>query len=452
MRNLYLRFFVSFWSAMLLVLAVTVAITIWMAIQRREGELDRQDLLAREASSVLASDGVPGLRDWLLVQLPQLRPDRIYVLDAHGQDLLGRPVPAYLQARVGRGPFPDQPREDREARLLSQLISPNDETFALSLSTQRIGPWGIFGGPETPLIAGIVTLLVSAVVCYLLSRFLSAPIQQLRSATHSIAAGNLGVQVASSVGKRRDELAMLAIDFDAMAARLRTLIESQQQLLRDVSHELRSPLARLQMALGLARRPHANLDNELDRIEQEAQRLDELIGEILSLCRLDEPGRVLQQEPVALEELLEILCENARFEADPRDVRVHLQLEPGLTVSGDRELLYRAIENVLRNAVRFSPDGGLVSVHAVRAARGGAEIRIRDQGPGVPAALLERIFEPFYRVAAARDRDSGGYGIGLAITARVVKLHGGTVHAANADGTGGLIVTLQMPAKPLPPG
>lgn len=447
MRNLYLRFFVSFWSAMLLVLTVTVAITVWMAIQRREGELDRQDLLAREASTVLASDGVPGLRDWLLVQLPQLRPDRIYVLDAHGQDLLGRPVPAYLQARVGRGPFPDRPGEDREARLLSQLVSPNDETFALSLSTQRIGPMGVFGGPETPLVAGVVTLLVSAVVCYLLARFLSAPIQQLRNATHSIADGNLGVQVATSLGKRRDELALLAIDFDAMAARLRTLIESQQQLLRDVSHELRSPLARLQMALGLARRPQANLDNELDRIEQEAQRLDELIGEILSLCRLDDPARVMQHEDVALEELLETLCENARFEAEARNVRVDLQLDPALHVSADRELLFRAVENVLRNAVRFSPEGGLVTVHALGTA-GGIEINIRDQGPGVPEALLERIFEPFYRVAAARDRDSGGYGIGLAITARVMKLHGGSTQATNADGTGGLIVTLRLPQHP----
>lgn len=445
MRNLYLRFFVSFWSAMVVVLAVTVTIAVWLAIERREGELDRQDQLARQASSVLASEGVPGLRDWLLMQLPQLRPDRLYVLDSHGQDLLGRPVPVYLQARVGRGPYPDLLPQDREARLLSQLISPNDETFALSLSTQRIGPLGILGGRETPLITAAVTLLVSAVVCYLLARFLSAPIQQLRNATHSIAAGNLGVHVASSVGRRRDELALLAIDFDAMAARLRTLIEQQQQLLRDVSHELRSPLARLQMALGLARRPQADLGKELDRIEHEAQRLDELIGEILSLCRLDDPARVLQHEEVALEEVLDTLCENARFEADAHQVRVDLQLDPGLAVSGDRELLYRAIENVLRNAVRFSPQGGLVTVHATRA-DGDIEISIRDQGPGVPEALLGRIFEPFYRVAAARDRDSGGHGIGLAITARVMKLHGGSARAANADGAGGLIVTLRLPA------
>lgn len=445
MRNLYLRFFFSFWSATLLVLAVTVAVTIWMAIQRRDGEAERQDQLARQASAVLASDGVPGLRDWLLMQLPQLRPDRLYVLDSRGQDLLNRPVPVYLQARIGRGPYPTLSGDYREARLLSQLVSSNDETFALSLSTQRIGPFGIFGSWETPLIAAIVALLVSAVVCYLLARFLSAPIQQLRNATRSIAAGNLGVQVASSIGRRRDELALLAIDFDAMAARLRTLIEQQQQLLRDVSHELRSPLARLQMALGLARRPQADLGKEFDRIEQEGQRLDELIGEILSLCRLDDPGRVVQREDVALDELLEALCENARFEADPQHVRVDLQLDPGLAVSGDRELLYRAIENVLRNAVRFSPEGGLVTVHAARV-DGDIGISVRDQGPGVPEVLLERIFEPFYRVAAARDRDSGGYGIGLAITARVVRLHGGSVRATNADGTGGLMVAMRFPA------
>jgi two-component system sensor histidine kinase CpxA len=229
-----------------------------------------------------------------------------------------------------------------------------------------------------------------------------------------------------------------------MAERLRALLASHRELLRDVSHELRSPLARLQIALGLARRPNADLEQEFDRIELETARLDELIGEILSLSRLDDPARTLVAEPVNLEELLETLVENARIEADLRSIQLQLNALPGLSVEGDRELLFRAVENVLRNAVRFSPNGTLVEVTAERAADQ-AVIRIRDHGPGVPQEALARIFEPFFCVAQARDRESGGYGIGLAITARVAALHGGSVRAANAAPSGlALEITLPL--------
>jgi signal transduction histidine kinase len=445
-RNLYLRFFFSFWTAMVVVLAITVMATLWIANERRDRETERQDELARDASAVLASDGVPGLRDWLLQQLPLQRPDRVYVIDDSGHDLLGRPVPDFLQARVGRRPFPiPTQRGSRDERLLSRLVAPSNESFALSLSVQRppFGLFGPFGSLETPIIAAVLTLLVSTIVCFWLARFLSAPIKLLRNATHSIAAGDLNVRVSGLLGKRRDELATLAVDFDVMAVRLRALLESHQQLLRDVSHELRSPLARLQIALGLARRPNANLNQEFDRIEREAQRLDDLIGEILSLCRLDDPARTLRIDDVAIDELLETLVDSARIEAEPRSVDIALQAPAGLSVQGDRELLYRAVENVLRNAVRFSPDHGRVEVSAQTLATGVCVV-IRDHGPGVPADSLQRIFEPFYRVGEARDRDSGGHGIGLAITARVVRLHDGTVTAANQPG-GGLEVILSLP-------
>jgi signal transduction histidine kinase len=236
---------------------------------------------------------------------------------------------------------------------------------------------------------------------------------------------------------------MLAVDFDAMAARLRTLLEGRQQLLRDVSHELRSPLARLQIALGLARRPGANLAQELDRIDEEAQRLDEMIGEILSLARLDDPMPKIATEPVLIDELLEEVCENARVEGDTRGIRVALEAAAGLQVMGDREQLYRAIENVVRNAIRYSPDQRLVTVKASLSDQA-VLIRVQDQGPGVPEALLQKIFEPFFRVSDARNHDSGGNGIGLAITARVVALQGGTVQAAN-DPDGGLIMEIRLP-------
>lgn len=452
MRNLYLRIFISFWTAMVLVLTFTVMATLWLADERVEREQGRQDQLAHEASAVLAASGIPGLRDWLARESARVAPDRLFVLDHQGADLLGRRVPDFLRARFGRaslaGRPPEPPSETRDVRWLSQLVTSNNETYALSLLRMRRGPFGVMSSTETPIIAVIITLLVSTVVCFLLARYLSDPIRHLRAATRSIADGDLGVRVSSLMGSRRDELAMLALDFDVMAERLRGLLESHRELLRDVSHELRSPLARLQIALGLARRPEANLEQEFDRIERETGRLDELIGEILSLSRLDDPARTVVAEPVNLAELLETLLENARLEADARSIELKLEPSPVLIVDGDRELIDRAIENVLRNAVRFSPDGAVVEVTVEQRSRQ-AVVRIRDHGPGVPAESLERIFEPFFCVAKARDRDSGGYGIGLAITARVAALHGGSVCARN-DARGGLSVEICLPLRTVP--
>ncbi|HWG77650.1 MAG TPA: ATP-binding protein [Steroidobacteraceae bacterium] len=452
MRNLYVRIFLSFWTAMVLVLTLTVAVTLWLSGQRMQRLQARQDELAREASMVLTSQGVPGLRNWLQREIP-LQPahDRLYVLDQHGVDILGRLVPEFLLAQVGHRPQPQRVSQPTRAigdlafgdlRLLSQLVSPTNETYALSL-VHRFNLFGVFGFTETPIVALLATLLAATCVCFLLARYLSDPVRHLRAATRSIAAGDLRVRVSSLIGRRHDELALLAYDFDAMAERLRNLIDSQRQLLRDVSHELRSPLARLQIALGLARRPHANLDQELDRIEQEAQRLDELIGEILSLSRLEDPARELIAEPVDLEELLEALADNARVEAEPRFVRVDLAVPSALSVAGDRELLFRALENVVRNALSHAPNGSTVELSA-RAEGGQVIIRVSDQGPGVPPDLLERIFEPFFRVGKARDRDTGGHGIGLAITSRVVGLHAGTVRARNLP-AGGLQVEIVLP-------
>jgi two-component system sensor histidine kinase CpxA len=467
MRNLYLRFFTAFWIAMVLVLACTVVATSWLADERRDAQIEqenqRQDSVQREAQAVLQGDGVDGLKEWLQRQQRQWNSqgnrDWLYVVDEQGHDLAfsGRPVPPNILARIGRAPFPSGPgnaTERRTERPLSILKEPaTGASYVLSLSSPRMRPtgvFGLFGSPDFPVIWAALALIISAVVCFLLARFLSAPIKLLRDATHSIAAGNLDVRVSNLMGKRRDELGALAIDFDAMAVRLRTLLNSQQTLLRDVSHELRSPLARMQIALGIARRPGANIDQGFDRIEQEAQRLDELIGEILSLCRLDDPARTIHAEAVEVDELLETLVDDALIEAEPKQVKLQLQQQtPGLVLQGDRELLHRAIENVLRNAVRFSPADGIVLVSVERSGNF-VSISIRDRGQGVPEAHLEKIFEPFHRVAEARDRASGGHGIGLAITSRVVALHNGTVTAANANG-GGLLVTIKLPASSATP-
>jgi two-component system, OmpR family, sensor kinase len=453
MRNLFLRFFLTYWLAFVLVGMASFFATQSLAEQRREAEYARQEQLAETARAVLVSRGASGLHQWLQDSVSQADPDSLlFIVDDRGNDLLQRQLPGFVRARLGRpDALPPQLSDAanralaREVRIV-KLLGPAGEAFDLYFGSRRrlMNPFGTFR--ETQWIASALTLLVSAGLSLLLARYFTRPIRVLRDATHSIAAGNLSVQVAGLMSGRRDELGALAVDFDAMAVRLRVLLEARQTLLRDVSHELRSPLTRLQIALGLARRPGANLSQELERIEREAQRLEDLIGEILSLSRLDDPVRQLEREDVDMHELLDTLCESARLEGAPRQVSVQLLCPANLRLQGDHELLYRAVENVLRNAVRFSPQGGEVRVHAAARADN-VSVSIDDQGQGVPAEATRRIFEPFYRVGTARDRDSGGHGIGLAIAARVITLHNGHIDAANLP-AGGLRVNILLPLNP----
>jgi two-component system, OmpR family, sensor kinase len=224
---------------------------------------------------------------------------------------------------------------------------------------------------------------------------------------------------------------------------LRANRSATTQLLRDISHELRSPLARMRVALGLARQPPADLTRQLDRLEREIERLDSMISQVLKLARLHGTDALLERERFELDDVIEEVVRDANFEGAVKNCRVSLQGAANNAVLASRELLRSAIENVLRNAVRYSPNDSTVEMQIARAGNG-LEIVIRDHGPGVPAADLERIFEPFYRVAESRDRDSGGEGIGLAITSQVMKAHGGSAGAVNAN-SGGLEVRLSLP-------
>jgi two-component system sensor histidine kinase CpxA len=285
--------------------------------------------------------------------------------------------------------------------------------------------------------------LVSTVICFFLTRHLVGPIDRLRQATREMSAGNLSVRMAPRLKGRQDDLALLAADFDNMAERVQNLLESKQQLLRDVSHELRSPLTRLQLALSLARREDGGVERQLTRIENEADRLEQLIARILKLVRLERPASAFQGVSVDVGRLLETIAQDVAIEAEARNCTVSVHTEPGLQVSGDPELLHSAFENVIRNAVRYGPSGSAV---VVTAGRGDwIHVTVRDHGPGVPEKDLKLIFEPFYRVDAARDRAGGGEGLGLAIAARAIAVHGGSIEAHNAGG-GGLEVAMRLPA------
>jgi two-component system, OmpR family, sensor histidine kinase CpxA len=239
-------------------------------------------------------------------------------------------------------------------------------------------------------------------------------------------------------------------DFDVMAERLENLVNAQGRLLKDISHELRSPLARLNVALALARqRTGPDAESALDRIDREASRLNELIGRLLTIVRLESGGEALRKVPIHLEDLVRDITADAAFEAQTRHCRVECLVVDQCQVVGDPSLLNSAIENVVRNAVRYTNENTAVEIRleCVNAMHGPeAVVRVTDSGPGVPEDALEKLFRPFYRIDDARGRGTGGVGLGLAIAERAVRLHDGTIKAINRPG-GGLMVEIRLPAR-----
>lgn len=294
------------------------------------------------------------------------------------------------------------------------------------------------------LVRTVPGLVCMALVCYFLARQMARPLERLRTAIRRFAAGDLNQRATPGLGRRRDEIGQLARDFDAMAERIATLLSNQQRLLRDISHELRSPLARQQIAIELVREQLAesNGSSAIDRVELEAERLNDLIAELLTLARIDNDADGESPATFDLADLLGDVVSDANFEARSRRRAVQLDAPGTCRMLGTPSVLRRAIENVIRNAVRYTAEGTTVDVH-LRAGPS-AVLTVRDFGPGVPDEALDHIFRPFFRVDDARDRESGGTGIGLAIAHRAIRRHGGTIIARNAPG-GGLEVEIAVP-------
>jgi two-component system sensor histidine kinase CpxA len=298
------------------------------------------------------------------------------------------------------------------------------------------------------LIRLFAIITVAGFVCFWLARYLANPIRKLGSATRALADGNLKVRVGSAVGGRRDEIAELAADFDMMAERIEALIDAQARLTRDISHELRSPLTRLSVALELARKKaEEDATEALDRIEREVNRLNEMIGQLLTLTRVETGTDRIQKVPVDLADLIAGVVEDAEFEAQGRNCSVSFSFDEEIPIAGVRDLLRSAIENVVRNGIRHTRQGTAVEITLGRIKQDSdvfAVVRTRDHGQGVPEEVIPELFQPFYRAGEARERSTGGAGLGLAIAERAVRLHGGTIKAANAD-EGGLIVEIRLP-------
>lgn len=437
MGRLFWKCFLATWITLILAAVVTFS---GVELYRKSGAGahlvggPKADFELRMAENVLRHAGEAAL----IGLLNDIRNPMI-VLDENGRDLRGRalsPDQTALVARLAQAAV--APREIHRIAVdgihytlfLPEAPAP-DQAGAEPGPPFRPSPW-------PPLF---FAFLASVSLSAMLAWYLASPIKHLRGAFKAMASGQLETRVGALM-RRRDEISDLGREFDRMAGQLQNLILAQRRLLHDVSHELRSPLNRLQVAVGIVRQEPAALGATLDRMEREVTRLDNLIGEILTLARLnsgvEDEGLVV----VDLGELVEDIVEDARFEADSLGCAVHSRVRGTVAVMGRPRLLARAVENVIRNGLKYSPADGMVEVE-VSGRDGGAVIEVCDQGPGIADAELETVFDPFKR--GARGADHNGFGLGLAIAKGAVDMHGGSIAARNRP-EGGLCVELRLPA------
>lgn len=440
MGRLFWKFFFIF-AAALLVVASAVGATVWLHRPQPEPRFanlaggPQADLVLDVAAAALETGG-PGVTRDLLRGIQEQRRAQVYVVDAQGTELLGRPVPAVpLQQAASAA------REGQQ-RIAREVVSGGRKYLLFVPREQQMRPPPPLRG-LSPFALVAFGALASLACSALLAWYLAKPIKNLRWALAAVSAGNLDTRVAERMGRRRDEIADLGRDFDHMAQQLQSLVGAQRRLLHDVSHELRSPLARLQAAVGLARQQPEHLDDWLTRIEREGARLDSLVGEVLTLSRLEAGLGTQSTDYVDLHDLVGEIADDAGFEAAASGRRVAFTGCGEVIVRARAELLRRAVENVIRNAVKYAPAGSAVDVQLDAPDQSPrARLVVSDRGPGIPDGDLAAVFEPFFRGAGADSRS--GYGLGLAIARRAVEAHGGSIRAINREG-GGLEVEIELP-------
>jgi len=453
MRSLFLKIFLSFWGAQALFLVLAILVTLAMAPTREISAVEAsQKRLLAEAVQAYQAGGVEKLRDYLR-SLAESQHVHSVLFNEQGP-LTGRSVrPQFAETVRGQRRTADTllGRINPHFQMLKvSMMGSDGHTYTLVTELPN-GQNQIFG--RVPVLGILIAVLTSGLVCYLLAQILTSPIIRLRKATQRLAAGDLTARAGGSNSSSSDEISQLVRDFDKMAEQIENLVNAQSRLLKDISHELRSPLARLTVALELARqRTGPEAQSILDRINQESNRMNELIGSLMTISRLESGASNSRKVHVELEQIIDEVARDAAFEAQGRNCQVEAEVLDELPVLGDPALLRSAIENVVRNATRYTREGTTVKIRAEVAQNGPmreAVIRVTDSGPGVPEDSLDKIFRPFYRVDDARVRSTGGVGLGLAITEHAVRLHGGSVTASNLP-EGGLSVVIRLPLQSVP--
>ena len=466
MRSLFLKIFL--WFGLVMVV-VNMASFVTGILTERRSQFPRQSLMAQmfgvyaqSAVEVFERDGKTALASYL-DRVEQASNIHAVLFDNLGNEVSGRTVPDGVLNAISRvtedSPYVFYFLPQQQRPIAAHLIrGPQGVTYVLAGELPkpdfpgpppRLGEPGSFAwGLRMVARSFLPVLLVGGLFCYWLARYLSTPIVQLRDMTQELADGKLNARVNDKLLKRRDELGYLGRDFNLMAGRIESLVGAQRRLLGDISHELRSPLARQGVALGLARRSAGPLATAaLDRIGREAERLNEMIEQLLTLSRVETGADRLENIEINLTALVREVAEDADFEARGRERSVRVISDEPLAMSGVFELVRSAIENVVRNAVRYTSAGTQVDISLTSESFDNdrfSVIRVRDHGKGVPEESIKEIFRPFYRVEDDRDRKTGGTGLGLSIAARAVHLHHGTIKAENAI-DGGLIVEIRLP-------
>ncbi len=460
MNRLFWRIFAAIWVATVLLLLGFGWIATsnferekipGLGITRLQASLD--DLLSR-TSRELRHDGEGATRQWLQTAA-DFGPARVYVFASDGSELLGRTPSKSIRSIV------DQTFDAARNGDVQIDGTPGTERVRTRvLRTRDHGTYVAIAALEGSFISRLLSrrptwfwqnvmlaMAVSAGIGLLLAWYIAAPLQRIRTSTRRFAEGDLDARVGRIRFGRSAEVVALAGEFDAMAERIKALVESHRRLVRDVSHELRSPLARQRVALELARDGDAaQVQASLDRIECESDRLEAMLAQALELSRLETASGEANDQ-IALDALLDDVIHNADYEGAPRSRKVVLAERTHLNLTGSHTALYSVFENVIRNALAYTADGTTVSVRLLRNGNV-AQIIVRDHGPGVAEAELGRIFEPFYRTDSARTRSSGGTGLGLAIAHRAVARHHGSIIARNAP-DGGLEVAISLPLTPI---
>jgi two-component system, OmpR family, sensor histidine kinase CpxA len=457
MRGLFTKIFLGFWIAQSLTFFISTLLILRHHFVRPNEILEVLDatlpIAAKAAATAYESGGCPALQ-----QFAGSLHQAIYLADSAGRYLCTRlPSPeaeeALKAADANHGVHPSLAGDHYLWSMTTQSAAGGRYLFLLS-RPHTAATFGVrdllhFATPQLPI--GIVLFGATTFIMVLL---LVRPIGRLRSAARHLANGELATRVPEPDGEERlfggDEIQGLVHDFNHMAEQLEQLVGAQKMLVRDVSHELRSPLARLSVALELAREEAPEVMTEhLQRIEREAGRLNLLIGQLLRLSSMESTNASTHMELFHLQNLIDDLLPDAEYEAQQRSCTVRVLGHCDCMIRGNPELIYRAIENVLRNAIRYSGQESIVDLAVHCEERAGARavtLDISDRGPGVPESELEHIFRPFYRLDAARERDTGGFGVGLAIADRAVRLHHGEVRANNRP-DGGLVVSLRLPCE-----
>src|ERR1700674_4724039 len=473
MRSLFLRIFLSFWAAQALFVVLAILATIALSPARHGIENEAPQILA-EAVNAYQTGGERAAHDY---EEELWRTQHVWAMafDPSGHELAGRPGrPRMTGDARADGPPLDGPTLGGPLHRhgwIDKLLPERVIRKALTLDGKRYtlvlvlppGPRVFFGPHEIPGLGITIAVITSGLMCYLLAWSMTSPVTRLRKAAQSLAAGDLSARTGAPASGRHDEMTELMRDFDRMAERIEGLVDSQSRLLKDVSHDLRSPLARLSVALGLARQRAASeldpevapeLESSLNRIELEADRLNQLIQRLLTISRLESGTDGIRKTKLSLRELVEQVARDAEYENPGRGCRVTSAVNPPadaadeFLVEADPDLLRSAVENVVRNATRYTAEGTTVEVRLERQLSATGEeivVRVLDSGPGVPDEALQKIFEPFYRLDDARNRQTGGAGLGLSIADRAIRLHGGQLRASNRK-EGGLEVEIRIPA------